>query len=194
MEVVKTCPSQAIGWVKLQLHNHGFSLIEFLITLAVISILAINVFPSLSGLLAQERTVVMTNHLASALAFARSESVTKNQTIITCQSSDGSKCSKSGDWHTGWIIFADLNSNKQRDDNESLLQTFSAANNGTQAVFNGAFNIDHYIKYKPTGHAFPNGSFIICNPEKGTVNALVMTRSGRLRLSKRQRSRSKVTC
>ena len=194
MEVIKPCPGQGSGWDKLLNQSGGFTLIELLISLAVISVLALNVFPNLTALLAQERTVVVTNHLSSALAFARSESVTKNQTIITCQSNDGSSCSKSGEWHNGWIIFADLNANKQRDNNEALLQVFSAANNGTHAVFNGAANIDHYIKYKPTGHAYPNGSFLICNPAIGTGKALIMTQSGRLRLSKRQRDGSAVTC
>lgn len=194
MEVIKPCPGQGAGRDNLLTQIAGFSLIELLIVLAVFSIIATTALPNFSALLAQERTVVMTNHLAGALAFARSESVTKNQIILTCQSIDGSKCTKSGDWHNGWIIFADKNANKQRDTDEALLQVFSAANNGTQTVFNGAFNIDHYIKYKPTGRAFPNGSFLICNPAIGTGKALIMTQSGRLRLSKRQRDGSAVTC
>ena len=81
-----------IDYSSVVFHNqsNGYTLIELLITLAVISVLALNVFPNLSALLAKERTVVMTNNLASALAFARAESVTKNQTIITCQSNNGS--------------------------------------------------------------------------------------------------------
>lgn len=194
MEVVKPCPSQVSGWDKLQGRNHGYTLIELLITLAVFSILALNVFPNFSALLAQERSIVLTNNLAGALAFARSEAVTKQMTIITCQSNNGSECNRSENWHNGWIIFADKNQNKQREPEETLLRVYPSTNNGTQAVFNGALNRDHYLQYKPSGRAYPNGSFHICNPNIGIGKALVMTQSGRLRLSKKQRDGSAITC
>jgi hypothetical protein len=50
------------------------------------------------------------------------------------------------------------------------------------------------MKYKPSGQAFPNGSFLICNPNIGVGKALIMYRSGRLRLSKKQTNGSAVTC
>lgn len=195
MEVVKPCPSQTFGWDKIQGQIHGYTLIELLITLAVFSILALNLFPNLSALLAQERSIVMTNNLAGALAYARTEAVTKQMTIITCQSNNGSKCNQSENWHNGWIIFADKNANKQRDSDEPLLRVFHAANNGTQAIFNGSgAGIKYYMKYKPSGTAWPNGSFLICNPNIGVGKALIMTQSGRLRLSKTQTNGSAITC
>ncbi|MCW8900262.1 MAG: GspH/FimT family pseudopilin [Gammaproteobacteria bacterium] len=192
MEVRKPCLGQGMGWGNL--HNHGYTLIELLITLAVISVLALNVFPNISALLAQERSVILTNKLSAALAFARSESVTKQMTIITCQSNNGSQCNRSGNWHNGWIIFADKNANKQRDNDEKLLHVFAAVNHGTQAIFNGSRGIDHYIKYNPSGQATPNGSFLICNPNIGVGRALIMAPSGRLRLSKKQRNGTAITC
>ena len=194
MEVVQHCPGQGFGWGKFNSQMQGYTLIELFITLAVASILALNVFPNLTALLAQERTTILTNNLAGALAYARSESVTKQMTIITCQSNNGSECNSTANWHNGWIIFVDKNQNKQREPEEELLRVFAAMDNGTQAIFNGAFGIDHYIKYKPTGDAFPNGSFLICNPNIGVGKALIMFRSGRLRLSKRQRDGSAITC
>lgn len=195
MEVVKPCPSQASGWDKFQSQISGYTLIELLITLAVISILALNVFPNLSALLAQERSVVMTNNLAGALAYARTEAVTKQMTIITCQSNNGSECNQSENWHNGWIIFADKNQNKQREPEEMLLKVYAATDNGTQVIFNGSgAGIKYYMKYKPSGAAWPNGSFLICNPNIGVGKALIMTQSGRLRLSKIQTNGSAITC
>lgn len=194
MDVRKYCPSQGFGWDKPLHKNHGFTLIELLITLSVASILTLTVFPNISALIAQERSTVLTNSLARALAYARTEAITKNMTILTCQSNNGSECNRSDNWHNGWIIFVDKNQNKQRDPEEKLLHIFAAADNGTQARFNGGFGIDHYVKYKPSGQAFPNGSFLICNPNSGTGKALIMTHSGRLRLSKKQRDGSAVDC
>lgn len=194
MEVIKHCPGQGLAGDKLNQKKHGFTLIELLVTLAVVSILVASAFPNFSALIAQERSVVLTNTLAGALAYARSEAVTKQMTVITCQSNNGSECNRSGNWHNGWIIFADKNNNKQREPEETLLRVYPAAENGTEAIFNGAANIDHYMRYKPSGQAYPNGSFLICNPNIGIGKALIMTQSGRLRLSKKQRDGSAITC
>ena len=200
MDVRKYCPSQGFGWGKPLHKNHsfilrGFTLIELLITLSVASILALTVFPNLSALIAQERSTVLTNSLAHALAYARTEAISKNITILTCQSNNGSECNRSENWHNGWITFFDKNQNKQRDSNETLLRVFAAVNNGTRAIFKGSgAGIKYYMKYKPSGRASPNGSFLICNPDIGVGKALIMAHSGRLRLSKIQTNGSAITC
>ena len=194
MDVKNHCLGQGYGRGKPILRYNGFTLLELLITHAVISILVATAAPSLSAIVAYERSVILTNELAGALAFARAEAVTKNSTIITCQSSNGSKCNRSENWHNGWIIFNDKNNNIQRENDEPLLKVYAAANNGTEVIFNGAWNRNHYMRYKPGGEAHPNGSFTICNPNIGVGKALIMTQSGRLRLSKLKTNGSKITC
>ena len=194
MDVEKYYPGQGFGWGNLSSNNHGFTLIELLITLAVASILVTSVFPSLSAIVAQERSTVLTNNLAGALAYARSEAVMRNTEILTCQSNNSSECSQSENWQNGWIIFADKNKNKQREPAETLLRVFPAAENGTRAIFNGSGGNDHYMRYKPSGRAYPNGSFHICNPNIGIGKALIMAQSGRLRLSKIDTDGNPITC
>jgi len=195
MEVTKHCLGHGFGWGNFSFQKQGYTLIELLISLAVLSILSLSVFPNISSLIAQERTTVLTNTLAGALAYARSESVTRQITVITCQSNNGRECSRSENWHNGWIIFTDKNNNRQREAEEPLLRVYHAANNGTQLIFHGSGRgIHYYMRYKPTGQAHPNGSFLICNPNIGVGKALIMTHSGRLRLSKKQTNGSAITC
>lgn len=78
MDVKNHCLGQGFGRDNLIFQNHGFTLIELLVTLAIASILMANALPSFSALIAQERTTLLTNALAGALAFARAEAVTKN--------------------------------------------------------------------------------------------------------------------
>jgi len=200
MDVKKYCPGQGFGQDKplyksCGLTLRGFTLIELLITLSIASILALTALPNLSALIAQERSTILTNSLAHTLAYARTEAITKNMTILTCQSNNGSECNKSANWHNGWITFVDTNKNRQRDSNETLLRVFAAADNGTRAIFKGSgAGIKYYMKYNPSGRASPNGSFLICNPDIGVGKALIMAHSGRLRLSKIQTNGSTVTC
>ncbi len=194
MDVKRYCPGQGFGWGRFFYQRNGYTFIELIVTLAVASILALNVFPNLSALLAQERSTILTNTLAGSLAYARSEAIKQQTIIFTCQSNNGSECNRSENWHNGWIIFADKNNNKQRDEEEVLLRVYAAVNNGTQATFRGSRGIRHYVKYKPSGRASPNGSFLICNPNIGVGKALIMTLSGRVRLSKIQTNGSAITC
>ena len=167
----------------------GFSLIELLVYLAIISIFTTNVAPSLNRVVAQERSTALTNTLAGALAYARTESIMKQKNVVTCQSNDGIECNKSKNWHNGWIIFTDNNKNQLRDEDEQLLRVYGSISNGTMATFR-----NYYLKYKPDGRAYPNGSFLICNPSIGTGKALIMANTGRLRLSKKQTNGSAITC
>ena len=195
MDVRRHCSGQGFGRSNFYLQNHGFTLIELLVTLAVISIVTLTALPNISAFIAQNRSAVLTNTLAGALAYARSEAVTTQKTILTCQSDNGSECSRSDRWHKGWIIFVDKNRNRQREADETLLQVYSAADNNTQIIFKGSGRgIKYYMKYKPSGAASPNGSFLICNSNIGVGKALIMTHSGRLRLSKFQTDGSAITC
>lgn len=169
--------------------GRGLSVIELLVTLSVISLFLVSVIPNLNPIIAQERSTVLTNTLAGALAYARTESIMKQINIITCQSNNGSECNESTNWHNGWIIFADNNSNQQRDPDEQLLRVYPATTNGTKAKF-----WKYYVKYKPDGRSYPNGSFLICHPGIGVGKALVMFHTGRLRLSKTQTNGSAITC
>jgi len=60
----------------------GFSLIELLITLIIVSILAVIVVPNMSDLIIQERLRGALIHLKQELAFARSEAVKRNKPLF----------------------------------------------------------------------------------------------------------------
>lgn len=196
MDVTNNRSSHVFDWSNFNsyFHQAGVTLIELLAALAILSILLASTLPDLSTLIANERSVVLTNRITGALAYARSTAITRQTTVITCQSLNSSTCNNSGDWHRGFITFVDHNNSKQRENDELLLRAYAAVNNGTQAIFKGSAGIKHYIKYKSSGYAFPNGSFLICNPAIGRGKALIMFRTGRLRLSKNQTNGSAVTC
>ena len=87
--------------------EHGFTLIEMMITLFIVSILLTVGVPSLKTFLQSNQLIAATNELVSALHVARSEAIKLNSRVSVCESSDGKTCSATGNWKNGWIVFVD---------------------------------------------------------------------------------------
>ncbi len=82
----------------------GFTLLELLITIAVVAIIASYGVPGFQSLMANSRSVTHTNDLITALNLGRSEATRRGTAIDVCASSDASTCSGSNDWSTGWVV------------------------------------------------------------------------------------------
>jgi type IV fimbrial biogenesis protein FimT len=87
----------------------GFTLIELMITLAIIGILLTVGVPSLKTFMQSNQLIASTNELISAFHVARSEAIKLNTRVSICESSDGATCAETGSWKNGWIVFVDGN-------------------------------------------------------------------------------------
>jgi type IV fimbrial biogenesis protein FimT len=99
---------------------HGFTLVELLITLAIVSILMLIAVPSLSDFMKNERLTSQINTLLSHLQYARSEAITRHYQVVVCASRDGATCS--GSWTDGWIVFSDQDASSTVNDDDVLLR------------------------------------------------------------------------
>lgn len=88
----------------------GFTLVELMITLFIVSVLLTVGIPSMKTLMKGNQLVAASNELVSAFHLARSEAIKLNARVSICESSDGANCSATGSWDNGWIVFVDSNS------------------------------------------------------------------------------------
>lgn len=88
----------------------GFTLVELLITIVVISILLATAVPSFMQAIKNNRVTGQANSFVVSTQMARNEAVKRGAgTTICAANADMDACSGSNDWSTGWIIFSDLN-------------------------------------------------------------------------------------
>lgn len=83
----------------------GFTLIELMITLAVMAIVLSIAVPSFQTLIINNKSQTMGDEFAQALNFARSEAVKNKKRVSICASSNGTSCT--GSWSEGFIVFQD---------------------------------------------------------------------------------------
>lgn len=84
--------------------NHGFTLVELVISIAVIGILAAIAAPNFQDALLSSRLRANANKLLSSIYLARGEAIKRNTVITLCASSNGTSCT--GSWENGWIILS----------------------------------------------------------------------------------------
>lgn len=80
----------------------GFTMIELMITIALVAIMISLAYPSFVSVVNSNRLAGATNDLVGDLQYARSEAIRRNTRVTACASSDGSTCSGS-DW-SEWIV------------------------------------------------------------------------------------------
>ncbi len=110
----------------------GVTLIELLITLAVLAILVAIGFPSMQEAFRTNRVSAFSNDLLAAAAYARSEAIRRTGEVAICASPDptaggsdavAAAATCSGlDWSRGWIVFVDADRDGQRQPGEEVLR------------------------------------------------------------------------
>jgi type IV fimbrial biogenesis protein FimT len=84
----------------------GFTLLELMITLAVVSILMVLAAPSFRDLIRRSKVNSASNALLADLSYARSEAIARGAIVSLCPSSNGATCTSGTTvYDTGWLVY-----------------------------------------------------------------------------------------
>lgn len=107
--------------------TRGFTLLELLITMAVVAILAAIAVPSFQNMIATQQVRSAASDLVSALNFARSEAVKRNASVTVTPAAGG--------WTDGWTIAAGATTLRVDDGSDGV--TLTGAPAATAISFTG---------------------------------------------------------
>jgi len=157
--------------------NSGFTLLELIITVALISIVTAFAIPSMTTFSQNDRLTTNINTLVGHLGLARSESVKRSQQVSICASSDNSTCT--GNWEDGWLVYADTNNDGSLNGTDEILRVQQALGNGNNMTPTG---IGTQVTYDNRGFVTAGGSFLLCDYRPGDFGkTLTITNTGRVR-------------
>lgn len=91
--------------------TNGFTLLELMVILAIVSITVSLGVPSFRSVILDSRMVADANQFVSAVNLARSSAVRFQRAAVICTSTDYAtatpSCSGGTDWTAGWIVWVD---------------------------------------------------------------------------------------
>lgn len=175
---------------RMLLHGpaRGFTLVEMMIVLVVLTTLLSVGVPLMQGQLASSRLHGESSRFLGAINLARSEAVMRNLPVSICPSAMAvtgvAECS--GIYAQGWIVFANADKDKVVDtETDKVLRVFEGLPHGFQLTNrSGTRDAFRLINYLPDGSSHSTRTFLFCPPQQSVVQSLsiVMNIVGRARL------------
>ena len=155
--------------------QRGVTLLEMLITIAILAILVSLVGPSIQSILIKNRITADINTLSAAAQTARFNAVNEQQNVRLCPTSNYTQCESS--WRYAKMVFIDKNDNQQRDTDEPLIASSDSLNR-----HNEIYGISGAITFDAQGAISTNATITIC-PDTNDANyasALLLSLYGRI--------------
>lgn len=161
--------------------NHGFTLIEILMVLAISAILLIQATPSIHQMVSRNRMTADLNRIIGAVNLARHSAVTYRQTATLCHLRSTRRCS--GQWGEDLTVFLDRNQDARLDDSDTVIATIQQLETGNTVKWR-AFQNRGYLQMMPMGYTnYQNGNVTVCPPagDPRQARQLVINVQGRVR-------------
>lgn len=169
----------------------GYTLLELLLTVAVVAAALSIAVPSFDAFVARSRQSAEIDALFHAIHLARKESIMRRRVVSLCPSPDGDRCEPGPDWSAGWLMFE----NRDRDEppavdaDEPVLQVH-AVHPGVRLTANR-----QGFTLRATVLRATNGTLVACDAAgRVAPKALVVSWTGRPRVALETTRGEPYTC
>ena len=172
------------------MQSRGITLLELLVSIAVMGIMAATAIPALSNFIKDSRISASLINLRSDLYLARSAAIKYNRHAVICPANDSNtNCSESADWENGWMVFIDKNRDGECNSTAGICEDkgkvikIGSGISQTDLKLRGYSHRKYRIRYDPEGFSYAfNGKIIACD-NRGVKKArgLVISNTGRVR-------------
>ena len=117
--------------------------------------------------------------LQTDLNLARGRAISHNIETVICPAADSGECSGLSDWQDGWIVFTDLNGDRQKQEGEPLLKNADAV---SQLNISSSLSRT-YLRFYPNGTAPGSNLTIVFCDNRGATKAgtITVSNTGRIR-------------
>lgn len=173
---------------RARLFAGGFTVIEFLVTVATVGVLAAMAAPSFTPLIERWRVRQAVEDMSSTLYYARSEAIKRGGRVGIQKIAQGTNgCKLAGtneEWGCGWFVFVDSDDNGKWKSSEEILQTTATPANTNLIHKSGGANIKLDRFGKMSGL---NAKGFIFSPEPAGISSpatrgICMSSGGRIRV------------
>ncbi|MEZ0469631.1 GspH/FimT family pseudopilin [Luteimonas salinilitoris] len=172
------------------MRNRGFTLVELMVTIAIVAILLAIGLPSFQGTMRSNRVATATNELVGALSLARSEALRSPGGALVCTTSDGSDCDGTS-WDDGWMVWLDWNGDEKIDDPKDRLLRYVEGNDKLQIVAesDGGVTYENMILFDSRGRTKDHSVDLTVQPVDcptghDLVRTIEITATGQVRMEK----------
>lgn len=157
----------------------GFTLIELVMTMAILGVLLALAAPAFTEALLSNKLSSFSNNFVASAQVARSEAIKRNATLTMCRSADSATCATSGGWQQGWIVMCNTDDAATcRVGGASVLVIYQ------QAAMPSGFQLtgDTYsLTFPGTGSGVTQANLVLCRsaPLGAQERTLKVTATGR---------------
>ena len=159
--------------------NAGFTLIEAVVVASVVSILAGIAVPALQGASEAARSGAAKGALFESWLSSVAHAANTGSEVVLCPGDPGG-CRTGIDWTDGWIAFADIDGNRARGPNETLLTHTGPL--GGKVHLRSTVGRTRMVFQPNGGNAGSNITWTLCDGRgAGKATTIVVSNQGRLR-------------